>query len=303
VLALLLGGILFWASNQGSKQATVTVPNVVGKTQAVASQMLAGQHLIPAVKPVNSAKTPGIVVRQDPTPDSNVKKDSTVTISVSVGVGTEPIPDVSGETTNDAKSKLTDAGFQVKVDPAESSSTIAPDSVIRTIPAVGAEAEKGSVVHIVPSKGVAIPNVANLSQQQAIAALVDAGLQPQTQTESSDTVPIGNVTRTDPPYGTTGVAGGSPITVFVSTGSSQVSVPPVIGFSVSMAKSTLEGANLQSTLKFEPTTVQANDGKVLNQDPPPGTRVDPQSNVVLTVGEYTPPVTTPTSKGPTTTAP
>src|SRR5262249_54201594 len=43
VLALLLGGILLWATNQGSAQATVTVPNVVGKTQDAASEVLTAQ--------------------------------------------------------------------------------------------------------------------------------------------------------------------------------------------------------------------------------------------------------------------
>jgi serine/threonine-protein kinase len=153
----------------------------------------------------------------------------------------------------------------------------------------------------VPSKGVAIPNVVNLSQQDAFAALTQAGLVPQVETESSDTIPAGSVTRTDPPYGTNNVAGGSTIKMFVSTGSAQVPVPTVIGFSVSKAQSTLAAANLQSSLVFEPTTQQGNDGKVLNQDPPSGTRVNPQTPVVLTVGEYTPPSTTPTTTGGSTT--
>src|SRR5262249_41896308 len=146
-----------------------------------------------------------------------------------------------------------------------------------------------------------IPNVVNLPQQDAIAALTQAGLQPQVLTEASDTVPLGSVTRTDPPYGTNNVGAGSPIKVYVSTGSAKVAVPTVIGFSGAKAQSTVAGATLQSSLVFEPTTQKGNDGKVLDQNPPSGTQVDPQSTVVLTVGEFTPPTTTPTSSGGTTT--
>src|SRR5262249_22617809 len=160
-----------------------------------------------------------------------------------------------------------------------SSSSIAPGSIVRTNPAARGIAEVGSVVHIVPSKGVAIPNVANLPQQDAFAALTQAGLVPQIETEPSDTVPTGNVTRTDPPYGTDNVAAGSSIKMFVSTGSSKVSVPTVVGLSVSQANSTLAGANLKSTLTFRATNLQSNDGKVLEQNPTAGTKVDPQTTV------------------------
>ena len=92
VLAAILVLILAWATNQGSKQATVTVPNVVGKTKDDASRILLAQHLVPDVKNVNSAKQVGIVVKQDPAADEGVTKNSKVTISVSVGVGTATDP-------------------------------------------------------------------------------------------------------------------------------------------------------------------------------------------------------------------
>jgi serine/threonine-protein kinase len=305
VLGALIGGILFATSKLGPSQVTVSVPNVMGKTSDQAKAALLGQHLVPETKPVNSSKPVGIVIGQSPAAGNDVKKNSTVVISVSAGVGSTQIPDVSGLTTNDAKKKLTDASFQVKVDVAENSSSIAPGSVIRTSPAALGEALRGSVVHIIPSKGVAIPNVVGLPQTTAIASLTEAGLTPQPLTEPSNSVAIGSVTRTDPPFGTNNVPAGSPIKVYVSTGPNQVTVPPVIGFSVSQASSTLAAANLQKSLVFAPTSQKGNDGKVLAQNPPAGTMVNPQTPVVLTVGEFMPPSTTPTTGGggPTTTAP
>jgi len=300
VLAALIGGILLATSKLGPSQVTVSVPGVVGKTEAAAKAMLTKQNLVPQTKPVHSAKPQGIVIDQDPAAGSDVKKNSTVVISVSAGLGTAEIPQVTGLTVKDARKKLTDAKFQVKVDPAESSSSIAPGSVVRTDPSAGGEVTVGTVVHIIPSKGVAIPNVVNLPQTSAFAALTQAGLAPQIETEPSNTVAAGNVTRTDPPFGTNNVPAGSNIKMFVSTGPSQVTVPPVVGFSVSKAQSTLAGANLQNTLVFQPTT-QSNDGKVLAQDPPAGQMVNPQTPVVLTVGEFTPTSTTPTTRGGATT--
>ena len=90
---------------------------------------------------------------------------------------------------------------------------------------------------------------------------------PQIETEASDNVPAGSVTRTDPPFGTEQVPGGSTIKMYVSTGSSKVNVPPVVGLSVSQASSTLAGANLKSTLVFQSTNQQGNDGKVFEPGP------------------------------------
>jgi serine/threonine-protein kinase len=226
-------------------------------------------------------------------------------ISVSAGLGTAPIPSVTGLTVADAKKQLTAAKFQVKVDPAQSSSTIVPGSVITTNPAAGGVVTVGTVVHIIPSKGVAIPNVVNQPQQAAFAALTQAGLTPVPEAEASNTVPIGSVTRTDPPFGTNNIPAGSNIKVFISTGPSQVTVPPVVGATVSQAQSTLAAANLQTRVVFQPTTIKDNDGKVLAQDPAAGMMVNPQTPVVLTVGEFTPTTTTPTTShgGPTTTKP
>ena len=52
----------------------------------------------------------------------------------------------------------------MKVDVAQYSNTVEPGSVISTIPPIGATCPVGTVVHIIPSKGVNVPNVVNLAQ-------------------------------------------------------------------------------------------------------------------------------------------
>ena len=305
-LVAIIGGILLLAMKLGGNQVTVTVPKVVGKTQAQATQVLAEQHLFAVPKQVASSKPIGLVVAQDPKPGEAVKKSSQVTISVSGGVGSAVVPDVTGLTVAEARSQLTSKHFEVAVDAAQSSKTVDPGSVIATIPSSPQSAEIGSTVHIIPSSGVTIPNVLNFPQANAAVVLTNAGLSPQAVPTESSTVPTGNVIRTDPAPGTNNIAAGSTIRVYISTGVPQVTVPNVIGSTVADAQERLSNDNLQSSVVYEPTSSKRNDGKVLDQNPAPGVLADPQSTVVLTVGAFTAPSTstTPTTAGgPTTTRP
>jgi beta-lactam-binding protein with PASTA domain/tRNA A-37 threonylcarbamoyl transferase component Bud32 len=305
VLAAIVGGIFFLSTRLGGNQVTVTVPGLVGKTQAAATQDLAEQHLFAVSRNVASDKPVGTVTAQSPNAGSDVKKNSQVTISVSQGLAVVAIPDVSNMSVAGATKSLTTAKFQVKVDAAQPSTTVNPGNVITTIPSAPSSAQVGSVVHVIPSSGITVPNVVNLSQAQAAAQLTQAGFQPpQVITESSNSVASGNVTRTDPPAGTPNRRGGSPIKMFVSTGAAQVTVPDVRGLPVGKAQTTLSNDKLQSSVVFEPTS-KGNDGKVISQDPIGGVLADPQSTVVLTVGTFTPPPPTtgttapvPTTAGP-----
>jgi serine/threonine-protein kinase len=304
-LIAIVGGILLLSMKLGSGQVTVTVPGVVGKTQAAATQDLAENNLFAVPKPVASDRPVGIVIAQNPKPGADVKKNSQVTISVSGGVGDAAIPDLAGTSVSDAKKQLTDAKFQVTVEPAENSTTVAPGSVIRTDPPYPGSAQVGSVVRIIPSKGITVPNIVNLPQAQGEAQLRQAGFDPQIQTEASNSVPSGSVTRTDPAVGTANHPGGSQITMFVSTGTAQITVPDVRGVKVGEAQTTLSDNNLRSSVVFEATSQKGNDGRVISQDPISGVLVDPQSTIVLTVGTYTPPppTTVTTSPVPTTLGP
>jgi len=153
----------------------------------------------------------------------------------------------------------------------------------------------GTTVHIIPSKGVSIPNVLNLPQNTAAVELQGVGLNPQAIPTASDTVGNGNVIRTNPSTGAVNVVPGSTIKMFVSTGASKVTVPPVKGFTAAQAQTILAQNNLRSSIVSAATPLPSNNGKVLAQDPSAGQQRNPQDIVVLTVGVYTapPPPTSP----------
>jgi serine/threonine-protein kinase len=294
ILAALLGGILFATSKLGPNQVKISVPNVKGKTVDAAVKEITAQHLLFVTRNVPSDKPIDTVVDQSPKGGADVKKGATVTLSVSAGKEVVDIPDVSGQTVNDAIAFLKAAKFKVKRDVAQFSSTVDPGSIISTIPPFPGSAPAGSTIHIIPSKGVNIPNVVNLSQQVATNLLVQAGLLPDINNEASNDIAPGNVTRTNPPYGTNNVAGGSSIKMFVSTGAEQVTVPNVIGRTTASAEAYLRSKNLQPSVVYQQTSQKGNHGRVLDQSPEGGNLVDPQSPVVLTVGAFTAPTTVPT---------
>jgi serine/threonine-protein kinase len=123
--------------------------------------------------------------------------------------------------------------------------------------------------------------------EDAQAALLDLGLEPAGPTEEpSDTVPEGAVTRTDPASGQE-VEPGSTVTIFVSTGAEQVAVPEVRCQSFGSAQNELSQAGLNGVISSD--TVAVNTAcplgrKVAEQDPAPGTQVDPGTTVTLFEG-------------------
>jgi eukaryotic-like serine/threonine-protein kinase len=205
-----------------------------------------------------------------------------VTLKVSSGAAPVKIPDVTGQPLNNAKQTLTAAHLQVVVDPAVASRDVPKGNVVSTDPAANQTVAAGSVVHVVPSAGVTIPNVINVPQDQAAKTLQDAGFTVQVFTEASNTVQSGNVTRTDPAPNTQ-VSAGTTVKMFVSTGATTVAVPEERGRPKDQAVADLQAKGFQATV-LEKTSNPGNAGLVIDQDPKPGTQAAPGSTVVLTVG-------------------
>ena len=99
----------------GPKQ--IAVPPVVGLDYSTALQQLQAAGFAVGRTDVESDQPAGVVVSQVPTGSSTATKGSTVTLSVSNGPQTTPLPDVTGQTEADAKATLKAAGFKVTVTP------------------------------------------------------------------------------------------------------------------------------------------------------------------------------------------
>lgn len=105
----------------------------------------------------------------------------------------------------------------------EYSDDVAKGYTIKTDPAIGSSVEKDTVVTIYISKGpqLRVPDVANVDEETAKKVLTSNQLIPTITYEYSDTIIVGNVTRTEPKIGSA-IEPNSKITVYLSYGPSYV---------------------------------------------------------------------------------
>jgi eukaryotic-like serine/threonine-protein kinase len=152
---------------------------------------------------------------------------------------------------------------------------------------------------------VGVPSLVGQTPSAAGQTLGELGLVVGDQvSESSTTVQFGRVTRTDPPAGSK-LPIGSSVTVYVSSGVPQVTVPDLSNDSQAQASAALQAAGLNGTFTPQPTTNPAQHGKVISQNPAPNATVNKGSTVNVAIGQFTPPTTvrpTTTTPAPTTTA-
>jgi serine/threonine-protein kinase len=157
--------------------------------------------------------------------------------------------------------------------------------VLFTFLAVFASAGSGWWFATGPGGAASVPELSGRSLEVAIAALEPIGLKVVEQQEHSLLVPVGFVTRTDPPAGSQ-VSKQSEIKVFVSLGPKQVLVPEVPDADLSEAQALLTASELEPgvvTSFF--STVAA--GKVIAFSLPSGTETN-QGTVVdiqISLGE------------------
>jgi eukaryotic-like serine/threonine-protein kinase len=204
---------------------------------------------------------------------------------VSSGAAQKQIPvDIKNKSAQDAQNELQLLGFQVKQQP-QTSDKVDKGKVIDSNPPAGQSAAVNSVVVLLVSSGpapVAIPDVSGLPADQAGAALQQQGFTTIVPAnEPSDTMPVGSVTRTDPPAGQK-VPTNTKITLFVSSGKATVPVPQEIGKAAADAIADLQrqGFSVGTTNRVD----DANVGKVVDMNPEPGTQVPKNSPITLIIG-------------------
>jgi len=94
----------------------VEVPNLVGKSWDDAMKALTAKRFkVVRTDEFSDTVPAGVVIRHDPVPGAEAPRDSTVTVVVSKGPDLVPVPDLRGDTVEDAVSALEAAGLQVDV--------------------------------------------------------------------------------------------------------------------------------------------------------------------------------------------
>ena len=296
VLAVLIGLLIAWAA---TRSHTVEVPDVVGtSSDAAVSKLNQEGFKVEVDREKNPSVPNNQVYRQDPSGEADQDcnflgfscSNPTVTLTVSGGPGQTEVPDVTGLSQDDAEQELEDAGFTTSIE-TRTSSDVNSGLVIETDPAGGEMARRGSEVTVTVSSGAAqvkVPPVVGQTLNAAKQQLAAVGLDYSSSEEPSDR-PQGEVIDQSPTAGTR-VDPGSTVTLVVSSGpeDTRVSVPALVGQTQSSAESQLTAAGLVPSVQTQSTTIQPQDGKVIDQSPGSGTKVAEGSTVVITVGKYEP---------------
>ncbi|MEZ5247031.1 MAG: Stk1 family PASTA domain-containing Ser/Thr kinase [Acidimicrobiales bacterium] len=300
---------LFGDDGGGSDDAAVEkidVPNLEGLEQLEAEAQLRDLDLVPVVtERRNQNVDAGLVFDQSPPAGQKLDPGQEVEIIVSTGEAIT-VPSVISLTETAAIALLAERGYTA--DPQPEASVQEVGTVISQNPVPGTEHPLDQPVVIKVSTGpeqVVVPDLKGRDVAQAFNQLQDLGftIADDTIKEASDTVDEGDVTRTDPAADSI-VAVGTPITIYVSSGVEQVSVPSVITLFYDTAELTLRNQGLVPVPQFR--TVPFGDpqvGLVIEQNPGSFTLVDKGSEVVIVVGEAGPEPTTTTTTTTTTTLP
>ncbi len=121
------------------------------------------------------------------------------------------------------------------------------------------------------NKSLTVPNLVNMTLEEAQSAVEKEGLYLSVKSEEYNSEVDENcIISQTPEGGSTNVKKGDTINVVVSKGSSQASVPNVVGLTLSNAKQLIEENNLKvGTVKYEYSSIYK-EGTVLNQSPGAG---------------------------------
>ncbi len=283
---LVITGIVLAIVLTGGGGTMVAVPNVANLSEADAQRALETAGLKMTVSDQFAYITvegdaEGVVKSQDPASGTNIKKGSSVEVVLTKAFH---IPDVTNMKLDDAKNVLSTnrltLGNVTEVASADNQKGI----VLSQDPAGNALSHPGIAVNLSVGKGVemvGVPELAGKTQDDAVNALTVVGLIASVKQQSSDTVPAGKVISSDPAANTQ-VAKGSTVTVNVSSGPAQVTVPDVTQKTQAEATSILQGAGFSVVVQKVVDPVF--NGKVKSQNPAGNTKANKGSTVTIVVG-------------------
>lgn len=195
---------------------------------------------------------------------------------------TAVVPDLVKRNIEAARQLAESNGFTIKIGEGRFDAKVPKDMVLETSPIKGVEAERGSVITIIASRGpemVGVPKTEGMTEADARVAMSEAGLNvSRVRRTPSTTVARGMVIKTDPVVGKK-VEKGSNVILAISMG---LLMPDVVNLPRDQAEA------LMRENGFDPSCInevvddqQAN--LVIAQEPGAGAEVDKGARVCLTV--------------------
>ena len=292
VIALLLIGGSVWAlSRSAATPEAVSVPNVVGLSQADAKSQIEAAGLEWELNPEKVASDTvdkDAVASTDPAGGAQAEKGSTVRVTISSGPDSVTLPDnLVGMSPDDARQAVEALGLKWEVNSSKvASDTVAEGKVAQTNPSPGSKVKAGQTITAYLSSGsdqVEVPDLVGMSQDQARSALKAVGLELGNVTTVDSDKDKDRIVSQDPETGSK-VKKGTTIAVSISTGkAAQVEIPTVVGISREDAEAQLKALGL--TVTVEEVSGSQPSGQVTAGEPGEGSKVDKNSTVKLKVSK------------------
>jgi serine/threonine-protein kinase len=295
-LALLAGGLALGTWSLVTLLSTVVgrveVPRVVERQPDQANRIIRSQGLEPSFQQgeFSARIAEGLITRQEPPAGRSVARGSQVKYWVSLGRPIVEVPNIVGRKLADAAKLLDEFGLRLGQRTGQFS-TEEPGTVLSQDPGSGREARSGDRVDVTVSQGeekAIVPDVIGQEEGDAVAILANAGFRVNRIRESHPTVQRGRVFDQDPPPrqadgSPTEAPPGSVVDIFISEGPEQFPMPDVVGETEEDATDQLQdmGLRVRVVRQFDP----GQEGRVVGQDPSPGTIVRRGQTVEIRVGE------------------
>lgn len=237
IIIVVLGNVLGWfkfGSKKDDKNKITTeqvqsiaMISVTGVSEDAALKMLSDAGFTNVkTEHVEDEKTQeGYVFEQSVQEGQTIPVDKEIVLKVSAGAEEVDVPNVTNYEDAQAVTLLQEAGFEVS-HAYDYSDDVEKDKVIKTEPAGGTKAAKGSKVIVTVSNGsekkeVEVPNLGGLTEAQARDSLTSKKLNAGNVThENSDSVAAGMVISQNPTRGTT-VTEGDSVDFVISDGPEQ----------------------------------------------------------------------------------
>ena len=265
----------------------VTLDNYVGMSDAQAQQAIVNDGLSAKItRQTSDTVAVNRVISQDPAPNTDVPKGTSVSLVVSSGKPTIGLRDVTGYTLGDAQKDLAYDKFQTKVDRKYDPS--AKDTVIAEKPKPGSKLREGSTVTLVVSDGpqpIKMPRLVGMTLDSAVAlAGRDGFVVNVVERSTMSNIPPNVIASQDISPGTTIPADHSQtVNVVVSTGGGLANVPNVVNDDYVSANTALLKAGFIVDITYMIHPASADNGLVVQQDPAGNTPLEKGNTVKITV--------------------
>ncbi|MBQ2768033.1 MAG: PASTA domain-containing protein [Clostridia bacterium] len=263
--------------------AEVKLPKLTGLDYTEAAAKLRELKLHTVTTEVYSdTVAQGKVISQSVAEGTTITEGTTISLTVSLGAETFSVPVLVGLTQEEAEAKLAELSLKADISTRFDSADVG--TVLTQDPAVGAKLPAGGSVKLIVSAGpeiLSMPNFTGKTRTQAEELIRRHNLtnvlwqSAPSSVYAKDSIyyqsiPVGNNIETD-----------SPITLYISLGAENLSLPNVIGMAPDAAIAILQGCGYTVIPVYEAAAVE----QVLSTSPEAGTPLSAGTWVKVIIGD------------------